>query len=304
MNKESLNIVLGYVLICLLWGSTWLAIRVGVADLNPIFAAGLRFLLASFFFFLLMKIRRIKLQTDSFAMKFYMFMGFFSFVIPFGLVYWAEQYIPSGLTSVIFAVFPFVVIIFSYLMIPDETIGVFKIAGTLLGFAGIYIIFSSEISMDISEDIWAMSAILLSAAIQAYVVVVVKKKGSGLHPLSMNLIPVLIAGVSMVILALLFEDTSRIQFTYEAVASVVYLGFFGTVLTFTTYYWLIKKINVVIVSLSAFITPIIAILLGWIILDEKFSGNDLLGAALVLFGILVANTRGLAKYYKSKQVMS
>jgi drug/metabolite transporter (DMT)-like permease len=101
MKKESLLIILGYISICLLWGSTWLAIKVGLESLTPFISSGARFTVAAIFFFLIIKIRNIKVQTDRLAIKLYLIMGFFSFAIPFGVVYWGQKFIPSGLASIL-----------------------------------------------------------------------------------------------------------------------------------------------------------------------------------------------------------
>jgi drug/metabolite transporter (DMT)-like permease len=302
MNSENLKIFLGFLLICAIWGSTWLVIRLGLDSFTPIFAAGMRFLLAAVLFFIIMKLNKVKLQTDTLSIKLYFIMGFFSFVFPFGLVYWAEQYIASGLTSVLFTIFPFLVIIFSKMALPNEQIGIFKVIGTSIGFAGIYFIFSDDISMDINEDIWGMLAIIGSATLQAAIAVTIKKYGGSLHPLSMNFVPVLIAGVVMIPAGLILEDSSSLKFDLNALFSISYLALFGTVATFTTYYWLMKRMNIVILSLNSLVSPIIAVFLGWLILSENFSVNDIVGSSLVLFGLLLANTRGLANYYKKKRV--
>jgi drug/metabolite transporter (DMT)-like permease len=107
------------------------------------------------------------------------------------------------------------------------------------------------------------------------------------------------AGITMAIFGMLFEDMSRLNFDSKAFISVGYLAFFGTVLTFTTYYWLMRKINIVLLSLSTFITPIIAVILGWVFLGEKFTSQILVGSSLVLVGILFANFSGLKNYLRS-----
>ncbi|MDP2035986.1 MAG: DMT family transporter, partial [Ignavibacteria bacterium] len=148
MFSENIKITLAYILICLLWGSTWLAIRLGLDSLTPVFSAGLRFTLASFFVLTIMKIKKIQLQTDSLSIKLYFILGFFSFVIPFGLVYWAELFIPSGLASIIFAVMPFFVILFSVVSIKEQTILPVQVFGVILGFVGIVVIFSEDLFLD------------------------------------------------------------------------------------------------------------------------------------------------------------
>ncbi|MBU2493585.1 MAG: EamA family transporter [Bacteroidetes bacterium] len=300
MSKENIKIGLAYVLICLLWGSTWMVIRIGLETLTPMIYAGTRFLLASIFIYIIMRMRGTKLQKDKASLNLYWIMGIFSFVIPFWLVYWAEQFIPSGLTSIIFAVYPFFVIIFTRIIIKDEKIGPYKIIGVLLGFLGIIIIFMRDISIDFSSSFWGMLAILSSAVIQAAIAVIIKKYGKHLNPLSMNFVPVLLGGTIMVILGFIAEDYTTWIFNQQAILSIAYLAFFGTVVTFTTFYWLMQRISVVILSLSTFITPIIAVFLGWFILHEKLSALTLLGSSLVLIGILFANFRGLKNYFLSR----
>ncbi len=301
MNKENIKIILGYTLISILWGTTWYAIRIGLNSLTPIFAAGLRFTTASIFIFAIMKYSGARLQTDRLSIILYISMGFFSFVIPFGLVYWGEQYVSSGLTSVLFGVFPFFVIIFSRFAFPNEKIGMFKLLGVLLAFGGIVVIFSDSISFTKSDLIIGMIAVVCSAALQGAIAVVIKKWGNHLHSLSMNFIPLLIAGITMLLFGLLFEDRTKWDFNTSAILSVVYLALFGTVFTFTTYYWLMKRIDVVILSLSSFITPIIALIVGGLLLSERLSFLNFIGSVLVLVGILFANLRGLIKYFSKKK---
>ncbi len=301
MKEESLKIFSGYLLICLIWGSTWLAIRIGLDSLTPIFSAGLRFLSAAIFVFIMMKFRRISLQKDSNSIKLYLILGIFSFIIPYGLVYWGEQFIPSGLTSIIFAVMPFFVILFSKIFIPELSAGKEQIFGSVIGFGGIVIIFSENLVIDISGYMMGMFAVLLSSSMQGWIAVHLKKHGGQLNPLTMNFVPLLIAGVSMTVLGFLFEDHKPWKFNTAAIGSILYLAFFGTSIAFTTYYWLMKKINVVLLSLSTLITPIIAVLLGWLILNEKLSFRELLGSVLVLIGILFANFTKVKNYFLTRK---
>lgn len=298
MSKQGLKVVLIYAMLCLIWGSTWLAIRYGLESLTPIFSAGIRFTIASALILALMRVKKISIQTDKVSIRLYLLMGFFSFVIPFGLVYWAEQFVPSGMASVLFAVYPFVVVIFSYIRIPSETIGFYKIFGTFLGFSGIVIIFSDSFSGDLTDYIIGMIAIVISGIMQAWIAVSIKKFGHHLHPLSMNFIPMVIAGFCMIGIGFLFEDLSKTRIDQNAVLSLLYLSFFGSVITFTSFYWLIKRVNLVILSLIAFITPIVALILGYLIYNEELSTNHFVGSALVLTGVLWANLRNLLKLKK------
>ncbi len=298
MLSERTKIFLFFSLICFIWGSTWLAIRVGLDSLTPMFSAGVRFLIASAAIFIIMKFKKIEIQKDKASIILYFLMGMFSFVLPFGFVYWGEQFVPSGLSSVLFAVYPFFVALFSYFFISSETIGFYKLFGIILGFTGIVIIFSDSFSNDISTYFVGMIAIVLSGIMQAGIAVIIKKYGNHLNPLSMNLIPMSVASIVLTIYGLSFEDTSYLKFDLTALFSILYLAIFGSIITFTTYYWLLKRVNVVMLSLMAFITPIVALILGWFLLGEELSAKHLAGSALVLIGLITANFKNLKKLNK------
>jgi drug/metabolite transporter (DMT)-like permease len=298
MKVTGLKIISVYAMLCFIWGSTWLTIRIGLESLTPIFSAGIRFSVASIFIIILMRIKGVRMQWDKISVRLYLIMGFFSFVIPFGLVYWAEQFVPSGMASVLFAVFPFFVAIFSYISIPNESIDRFKIIGIILGFMGIVIIFSKSLGGDITDYLLGMIAIVLSGIMQASIAVTIKKHGHHLHPLSMNFVPMVIAGISMLVLGLAFENISSNVYGRDAILSILYLAFFGSVVTFTSYYWLLKRINLVILSLIAFITPIVALLLGFLLYDEQLSARHFIGSTFVLMGVLAANLGNLVRIKK------
>jgi drug/metabolite transporter (DMT)-like permease len=296
--RDSLKVIFVFALCCLIWGSTWLAIKIGLFSLTPLFSSGFRFTVASIVIFATVRITGIKIHTDKISIRLYIIMGFFSFVFPFGLVYWAEQFIPSGLASVLFAVYPFFILLFSYLFIPDEKIGFYKVLGIILGFGGILVIFSDSIGGDISSYLLGMIAVVLSGAMQASIAVIIKKYGFHLNPLSMNFIPMIIAGIVLILLGFLMEDFSQLKFDSSAILSVLYLAIFGSIVTFTSYYWLLKRISVVILSLIAFITPIVALVLGAIVYDEQLSSRALWGTILVLTGLLWANLSNVKKLKK------
>ncbi len=293
-------IAIGYLAICLIWGSTWLVIRLGMESLTPFVSAGVRFTIASSVILLVMKIRSIPLIFDGSAMKIYLVGGFFSFLIPFGLVYWGQQFISSGLASVLFAVYPFSVAVVAHFTLHDEKLKKTKIIGMLVGFIGIIVIFSDSFAIRFNlMEFFGMAAVVGSGIIQSFVVVLIKKEGKHLNPFSMNLVPMAIAAIGFLAAGLLLEDVGRNRFDLIGLSSVFYLGIFGSIVTFTTYYWLLKKVSVLLMSLIAFITPIIALILGWLVYDEKLTVFHLIGSILVLTGLLVSQSELLLKKDKA-----
>jgi drug/metabolite transporter (DMT)-like permease len=293
MKSEKFKITVGYILICLIWGSTWLTIRLSLDSLTPFISCGIRFILAALSIYVVMRLKNIKLQTDPVSIKMYVMMTFFSYIIPYGFVYWAEQFIPSGLTSIIYASMPFYVILFSFIAFSKQSVTRFQIIGTILAFGGILVIFLENLSIDLSLHMKGIIVLLIGAGMQSGIAVMVKKFGGHLNPFSMSFVPLFTAGIGLVIMAFMFENSTAWNFNLNAILSIIYLAVFGTVIAFTVYYWLIQKISVVLVSLSSFITPIIAVLLGWLILDEKLSFQTLIGSGMVLIGILFANFTSL-----------
>jgi drug/metabolite transporter (DMT)-like permease len=282
------KIISVYVLTCLIWGGTWLAIRICLADMTPFFSAGFRFILAAVLIYGYMAIKDIPLPMDKTSIILYLIMGIFSFLFPFALVYWGEKYVPSGLAAVLFAIYPFVAALLSYFFLKDEKIGKYKITGMILSFGGIVVLFSDQFGGNMSNYFWGMIAITLSGVLQAGIAVMVKRFGQNLNPLSMNLIPMGISGVLMTILGFMLEDFSKLQISYNSAMALLYLAFFGSIVAFTSYYWLLKRINIIMLSLVSFITPIIALILGWAISGEELLTIHLIGSCFVLGGIFFA----------------
>lgn len=293
-----------YFLICFFWGSSWFIIKVSLQYVTPFINLGSRFLISAFSIYLVMRYTNTSLDLSPTSVKLYLILGFFSYSIPFSLVYWAERTIPSSLASILFAMNPFFVAILSSIFIKEEFLSVPRIIGIILSFAGIIFIFKDGLRIELSHYLPGMIAVILSALMQASIAVTIKKKGGHLNPLSMNFIPTLIAGIFLVTIGLFTENLSSNKFTIEAILMIIYLAVFVTVFNFTAYYSLLKKMSVVILSLTSFITPLIATFIGVVVGGEKLSKNISAGAFFVLTGILIANWEGLKKFYHQKKVNS
>ncbi len=287
--NERWRIAFAYFLVCSIWGSTWLFIKIGLETVTPILAAGLRFLVASAVLYPLIRFRGVTIPRAREAQKMYWLISLTAFSVPYGLVYWGEQFIPSGLASVLFTVYPFAVALFSQLFLPSEKMTSWKTAGIIVGFLGIVVIFSNDLHTADSGALWGMGAVILSAVLQAYSVILIKKFGRTIDPMVTTFVPILYGAFVLFAASIFFENYAQVHFTASTVLSIFYLGIFGTVVTFVSYFWLLKRVEAVILSLTSFITPVIAVILGVIVLSEELSPRILAGAAIVLAGILLAN---------------
>jgi drug/metabolite transporter (DMT)-like permease len=292
MKSEKFIMSVGFIAISLIWGSTWLAIKIGLESMPPFYGLAFRFSLAMVILFVLMKLRGQSFPADSTSIKLYVTLGVCSFSLPFGLVYWGEQYIPSGLAAVLFAIYPFVVAIYSHFFLPHEPMTIPKVWGISMGFFGIVLIFWSDIHIGEAATS-GMIAIVTSTLLQAAALIVVKKLGKHISPIAMNFGGMLVGVPIMFLLAFLLDDASLIKFDEKGIGSFIYLGTFGTVVTFVIYYWLLKRVEAVYMSLIALVTPVLAVILGTIYLGEALSPKVFTGAGLVLLGILIANSKDL-----------
>jgi drug/metabolite transporter (DMT)-like permease len=298
VKSERPLVVAGFIAISVVWGSTWLAIKIGLDSITPVFGVAIRFTLAAAILAVMLRLRGGRLIFDRTTTPVYLMLGIFSFSFPFVLVYWGEQYVSSGLASILFATYPFIVAILSHLLLPGETLNPFKVTGTLIGFAGVLVIFWSDLSSG-TGGYPGMAAIILSTLLQGFSLVMVKKYAKQIPPVQMTLGGMVFAVAILNIMAFLLEDFSALRFDAAGVGSIVYLGTIGTVVTFVTYYWLLKRVEALFLSLTALITPILAVILGALFLDEVLGGRIVMGAGLVLFGIVTANGRDL--FRKARQ---
>jgi drug/metabolite transporter (DMT)-like permease len=291
MKSERLRIAVGFLLIFLIWGSTWLVIKIGVATVPPFLAAGVRFALAVCILAVIVRIRKIPVPRTPDALRVYAAVGLCTFGLSFALVYWAEQFIPSALASILFAASPFWVALFSRLLLSTESIDKFKAAGILSGFAGIVVIFWGDIGPAGSSAAPGMLAIVAGTILQAFAVVFTKRHGQAVNPFVLNMIGMAIGTACLLSLSLATEQWTGIHWNQSAVLSILYLAVFGSVIAFVTFYWLLKHTEPVYLSFTTFVNPIVAILLGAVVLGESLGAPVLIGACLVLAGILIANGR-------------
>ncbi|MCU0453782.1 MAG: EamA family transporter [Bacteroidetes bacterium] len=286
------RMIAGFIVICLIWGSTWLAIKEGLDSIPPFLGAALRFVAASFLLRLVMW-QQGERPPRTTAYWWLMFeTGMLSSAVPFGLVYWGQGQISSGMSAILFATFPFFVAIAARLRIPGDRLTITSVTGILLGFAGVLSIFWSELFADHASPM-GMAAVVLSAGLQAYALITIRLKAAHLHSATLTYGNMVVGAIVLGAASLALEDLSTARFDARAVISVLYLAAFGTVVTFVIYYWLVKHMHPVVLALSAFITPILAVTLGSFVLNERLGGEVLGGSALVLLGVLVANAPGL-----------
>src|ERR1051325_1095799 len=275
-----------WLLLCCIWGSTWLFIKLGLRDLPPLTFAGIRFVIAVLIIFAIIFVRRVELPNRSRDWIFLAITGILSFTLNYGLVFWGEQYISSGLAALLQSMLPLVGLIIAHFYLPGERMTLPRIAGVMLGVFGVAVIFSNQLQVSGSRALWGSAALVASAFCAAYANVLVKTYGLNLQPsvlaagqMLFGLIPLLLIGIP------LEGNPLHYHWTPIAVLSLFYLAIVGTVIAFLLYYWLIHNMDVTKTMLIALVTPVTAVVLGMLVLREEMHWRTLIGGAMIISGL-------------------
>jgi drug/metabolite transporter (DMT)-like permease len=278
--------------LCFVWGSTWLAIKIGLEDLPPFLSAAIRFAIASTVLLVFARLQKVRFPRSRRAHLALLALGLNSFALSYGVVYWAEQYLPSGLTAVLFATHPLLVLVLAHLSLPAERITARRAAGVVIGFVGVLLIFRSDLTTYEPRAPIAALVLMLSPLAAAASNVAIKRWGTGLHVYNLTMLPMAYGALVLLTVSLLTEDLATARWTAVAVGSIIYLALFGSVIAFVIFYTLLKRVAVSSLALISYVFPIVAVILGCLILDERLSPDAWGGTAAIVTGIALATWRG------------
>lgn len=284
-----------YILLCLVWSTTWSVLKISLRGTPPIFGVALRFSISAFILWMVFFQRREKLTLTPSAIKVYLGFGALNFATSYALTYWGTQYIYSGLSAILWATLPIFVALPAHFMLPDDPLTIRKIVGGGTGLMGTFLIFfrGGESAADVK--VIGVVAILLAVVIAAGPNVLYKRHQEGISPLHVNVAAQSVAVVLLFPLSLLLEEPATMVWDAANIGALLYLALFGTVFTWSVYMWLLTQLTVTQVSAVALIPPVMAAFLGWILLGENFSPRMIAGSALVLLGVLIVNTQRARK---------
>ena len=282
-----------YALVCLIWGSTWLAIKVGLVGVPPFLGAGLRFLLATFLVGLVLAARGKRLVLTRDDKTCVLSLGILVFWLDYAAVYWAETRISSGLTAILFSTMPLMTSLLSAYWTRSETLSGRKMAGILVGVLGTALLFWPQERLGLQQAL-GMLAALGGSLCAALNLVTMKKYGRHGDPFVLNFFGMGIGAACLLGMSAALERWPAVVWTPANVLAIVYLSVFGSVIAFWAYYVLIKRMDATLVSLTTLIIPIVALALGRAFLDETVTPLAVAGIATILAGVAVAVVPGRA----------
>ena len=281
-----LRILAVWVILCTIWSSTWIFIKLGLADLPPMLFAGLRFVIASLVLLAVNLARRAPWPRSRREWVFIAVTGWMTFSVNYGLLFWGEEQISSGLAAVLQATIPAFGLVFAHYYLPSERLTLPKVAGVLLGLVGIGVIFADQLQLSGTLALWGSLAVVVGASSAAYASVLVKARASHLDPAVLAGSQMFFGWLPLVALGWSVEGSPwRFHWTRQAVIALFYLALAGSSLAFCLYYWLVRRVDVTKTMLISLITPVAAILIGWAVLNEQLPARTLAGGLCVLAGL-------------------
>ncbi len=281
-------VALLFTLICLIWGSTWLAIKIGLVGVPPFLGAGLRFLLAALIVGAMLLVRRKSIRMTRDDRICVLSLGIPVFFVNYGAVYWAEQYISSGLAAVLFSTMPLMTALISRFWAHSEQLNRRKVAGIVIGVAGTVLLFWPDERLGI-QQVLGMAATLAACLAASINLVTMKRYGGNSDRDVLNFLGMGLGAALLLMTSAVVEPWS-VEWTRSNVTAMLYLAVFGSVIAFSAYYALIKQVDATSVSLSTLIIPIVALMLGRAVLGETAGPTAIAGIVTILAGVAVAVT--------------
>jgi drug/metabolite transporter (DMT)-like permease len=275
-----------FLILTAIWGTTWAAIRVGLTGIPPLAGLSARFLLAGGILLAVAFARGLPLGRTPLERRLWWVNGVATFLVPYSVIYWAEQWVPSGLSSVLFSTFPLWVVLIGLWLLPEERAGWIRLAGVALGFLGVAVLFSEDFTRLGGLGVRLPAAVLvLGAAVSAGGSVAMRRWAGEISPM-------LGTGVATGLGAFWLERDRTWSFGPAAAAATAYLAVAGSAVTFTIYFWLLKRRTAMTASLVSYTAPVVAVAVGTLVFDEPFTARGALGTALVLGGVAAALAAG------------
>jgi drug/metabolite transporter (DMT)-like permease len=273
------------------WGSTWAAIVISLRGIPPFSGVALRFAIAAALLVAYAWMAKIPLASDNRChSRLRILHALLTFCGSYGVVFWAEQWVPSGLASVLFATFPLLVAAIGHFVLPEEKMTAPVLIGSVLGFGGIAVIFAEDLELfGGSMVVVASLVMLISPLVAAIVSVVVKKWGSGMRPVPFNAVAMVMAAGIMGVVAALAERHRQFALDPGPVAALVYMAVAGTAITFPLYFWLLEHMEARQVALIGYGTPVVALFIGVLSMGESMTARTWVGSAMVIAGVALAS---------------
>ena len=304
-TKYPVNNFILLIILSAVWGSAFFAIKVGLNSFSPIGVASLRLIIASIFLLFLFYLQKKIIQFTKEVLILLIIIGIIGNFIPFYLISWAEQFIPSSTAGMLMAIGPIITLIMSHFLTKNEKFSLIKFISISIGLVGVFFIFNIN-SLDNlistnSIDIIAKLLVILAAFGYMFSNIIAYEKLSNIDSFSITTFATSFGAIfSLPFLIFDFSANNyNFIFNYNSAYAIIYLGIFPTAIAFQFRYYITKTSGPVFLSYVAYLIPVFALIWGYILLSETIGINSLIGIILILFGVYLGQNKLVGK--KSKK---
>jgi drug/metabolite transporter (DMT)-like permease len=293
MKHERTVAYAAFAVVCIVWGTTYLAIRIALDTIPPLLLTGSRFTVAGLIMLLVSRLRGESLPRDFRTLANLAFVGFLLVAVGNFAVVWAEQWVPSGLAALLVATAPFWMAIIEAFRAGGERLNTQGTIGMLIGFGGVAMLVTPGGG---AGAIWSTAFLLGALAIQIggigwqYGSAHSKYKIKGVPLLASSGLQMLFGGVMVTVVGFAAGEAPRFALTPKTFAALAYLTLFGSVLAYSAYVYALAHMRTTHTALYAYVNPVVAVFLGWLILNEPLTWMSVVAMVIILAGVALVQT--------------
>ena len=300
-TKYPVNNFILLIILSAIWGSAFFAIKVGLNDFSPTSVASLRLIIASIFLLFLFYIQKKNIIFTKEVIFLLITIGIIGNFIPFYLISWAEQFIPSSTAGMLMAIGPIITLVMSHFLTKNEKFSLMKFISIIIGLIGVFFIFNinslNNILNNSSIDILAKLLVILAAFGYMLSNIIAYEKLNDIDSFSITTFATTFGAIFS--LPFFVYDLSINDFNYDfeinSVYAIIYLGIFPTAIAFQFRYYITKTSGPVFLSYVAYLIPVFAVIWGYILLSEKIGLQSLIGIFLILLGVYLGQNKLMSK---------
>jgi drug/metabolite transporter (DMT)-like permease len=292
LDREKLGAYGAWAAVCFFWGTTYLAIRVGLETFPPMLFAGLRFLIAGgILFFVMSRQRNVRLPIGREWLDLGA-VGLTLLGVGTGAVVWAEQWVPSGMAALLVATSPFWAAGIERLRGEGERIGLVGLLGMLIGFGGLVFLLGPQLFGGAMNGPLLLGVLVIQVGCFAWQAgsAYAKHKPTGVAPLMAAAVQMLWAGLVLTLLGTVLGEWAELRLSGRSLGALLYLVVFGSIVAYSAYMYAVQKLPLSLVSTYAYVNPLVALGLGWLILGEQLGWREASAALVILSGVALVKT--------------
>ncbi|MEW6179393.1 MAG: EamA family transporter [Chloroflexota bacterium] len=297
----SLKSWLKFIYLGVVWGATFLWIKIGLEELTPLTFTALRLSVSLAGLFILLLITRPRLPSRSNGWDF-LVLGIFNIALPFLLITWSEQHVTSGMAAILNSTAPLFTMLLAQIFVRDDRVTIPRLLGLLAGFAGVVVLVGDELGGGMTGQRWGQIGVLAASLSYSIAIIFARRRTFDLAPVVQALGQNFFANLTVWGLALGVEGNLKLPHLPMTWLAILWLGIMATCIGTVLYYGLLKEVGPTRTTLVTYLFPLVGVVLGVIFLQESLEWRVLLGGGLIISGVAIVNSRVMQRVRQSEAI--